>query len=195
VTRAAPTPPSTTPPRPAAPAGARPNRTGLFATTTAVFLITTLVLLWTVLHPSSAPIKTGAIRQAAQTTVEDQVKTVASRFVTNLATFSYQTIDGDITKIEQDATPNFAHTTQAALGGTVDQFKANIIARQSVSKGDVKGTAVTSLDNDTATVLVVVVQNVRNKTTPENVKLHVLELTLFNNSGWKVDQVGNPETT
>ena len=194
MTRPAPTPPPPTTPRPAPATGGRRDRTGLFATTTAIFLITTLVLLWTVLHPSSAPIKTGAIRQAAQTSIEDQVKTVASRFATNLVTFNYQTVDSDISKLEQDTTSRFATTSQDALHGTVDQFKANIIAKQSVSKGDVKGTAVTSLDNDTATVLVVVVQTFHNSTTKETTNFHVLELTIVHNSGWKVDQVGNPST-
>jgi hypothetical protein len=153
------------------------------------------VLLWAVLHPSSAPIKTGALRQAAQTSTEDSVRSVATRFATDLVTFNYQTVDSDITKLERDTTQNFQHTTQGALHGTVDQFRQSIVSKQSVSRGDVKGTAVTSIDNDTATVLVVVVQTFRNATTPQTTNFHVLELTVVNNNGWKVDQVGNPSTT
>jgi len=120
---------------------------------------------------------------------------VANRFSTNIVSFNYQTVDADIAKLEADTTPNFAHTNQDALHGTIDDFKANIIAKKSVSKGDVKGVAVTSLDKDTATVLVVVVQIHSNSTTALTTNIHVLELTLVNNNGWKVDQVANPSTT
>lgn len=154
------------------------------------------MLLWTVLHPSSAPIKTGVIRQAAQTGVEDDVQNVAKRFATNLVTFNYQSADADITRLEKDTTTNFTHTNQAALpSGTVDDFKRDIVSKKSVSTGSVKGTTVTSIDKDTATVLVVVVQNHHNATTTQRTEFHVLELTLVNNGGWKVDQVGNPSTS
>jgi hypothetical protein len=157
-----------------------------------IFLITTLVLLWAVVHPSSAPIKTSALRQAAQSSADEQVRAVATRFATNLSTFSYQTVDADIAKIEQDTTPNFAHTTQDALSGTIDQLKANIIAHRSVSKGTVIGALVQSIDNDTATVLVVFAQRFHNKTTPQRTDYHIFELTIVKNNGWKVSQVANP---
>ncbi len=123
------------------------------------------------------------------------MKAVATRFGTNIVTFNYKTVGGDIARLERDTTPNFARTTQDALHGTVDTFKQDIITKKSVSRGDVKGTAVTSIDNDTATVLVVVVQTFSNATTASTTNFHVLELTIVNNNGWKVDQVGNPSTT
>jgi hypothetical protein len=146
--------------------------------------------------PSSAPIKTPTLRRAAQTSVEDSVRAVATRFATNLVNFNYQTVDADMQKLAGDTTPHFATTNQAALkGGTVTDFKKAIADRRSVSHGDVKGTAVTSLDKDTATVLVVVLQSVHSTTTNEDNKFHILELTILDNNGWKVDQVGNPSTT
>ncbi len=145
------------------------------------------------IHPSSAPIKTGALRQAAQTSTDDTVRSIASRFATNLVTFNYQTVDSDINRLEKDTTSNFTHTTQSALpSGTVENYRADILAKKAISKGDVKGTAVTSIDKDTATVLVVVAQTHQNSTTPQRTDFHVLDVTLVNNNGWKVDQVGTP---
>ena len=59
-----------------------------------------------------------------------------------------------------------------------------------------KGTTVTSQDNDTATVLVVVSQTYHNRDVGPTTNFHVLELTLIKTgNGWKVDKVGNPSST
>jgi Mce-associated membrane protein len=162
--------------------------------TTVVFLITTLLFAWMALKPSSAPIKTSTVRRAAATTTEDKVRAVATRFATNLVTFNYNTVNADMDRIRADGTSGFPTQFQPAIRGTLDQLKSTITQRRSVSRGDVKGTAVTSLDDDTATVLVVVLQTFSNKDTKQTSSFHVLELTLINDSGWKVDKVDNPST-
>ncbi len=172
-----------------------PNRTGLFAATTAILLVTTLLFAWMAFKPNSAPIKTTTVKRAAQTSQEDAARAVATRFGSNLVNFSHSSVDNDLRELQGDTTSRFSTTDQQALpGGSLSQFKQTIVSRASTSKGDVKGTAVTSLDSDSATVLVIVVQTVHSKTTNETNKFHILELTLVNDNGWKVDQVGTPAT-
>jgi hypothetical protein len=145
--------------------------------------------------PSSAPIKTPTLKRAAQTSVEDNVRAVATRFATNLVTFNYHTVNSDMDRLKADTTSAFSSQDQPALpGGSIDELKSTITSKRSISKGDVKGTSVTSLDKDTATVLVVVLQTYSNKDTKQTSAFHVLELTLNNNGGWKVDKVDNPST-
>ena len=159
-----------------------------------ILLITTLLFAWMAFKPGSSPIKTTTQKRAAETSVEDKVRTVASRFATNLVTFNFNTVNADMERLRADTTASFAGQNQPALHGNLEQLKSTITSRRSVSTGDVKGTSVTSLDKDTATVLVVVLQTFSNKDTKKTSAFHVLELTLFNSNGWKVDKVDNPST-
>jgi len=147
--------------------------------------------------PSSAPIKTGNTRAAAQVNAQEDITKVATRFTGNLVTFDYRTLDSDLQRILKDATGNFQTQFHTALGGDINVFRRAIQQSQAQSTGDVKGTSVSSKDDNTATVLVFVSQTIRNKTHPApRTELRLLELTLVKTpQGWKVDNVGNPART
>jgi hypothetical protein len=143
--------------------------------------------------PQSAPIKTGAVRQAADVDVEADIIKVATRFTQNLVTFKYLTINSDFAGLEKDTTPEFARKKHDALSGTVDSFKAAIVNARAVSTGDVRGVILSSRDNDTATALAVVAQTIRNRANPTpRARLRLFEITLLKTAkGWKVDTIGN----
>jgi len=147
--------------------------------------------------PSSAPIKNSNTRAAVQATSQEDIAKVATRFTGNLVTFNYQTLDTDLQRILKDATGNFQTQFHTALGGDINVFRRAIQQSQAQSTGDVKGTSVSSRDENTATVLVFVSQTIRNKTHPApRTELRLLELTLVKTpQGWKVDNVGNPART
>lgn len=147
--------------------------------------------------PSSAPIKNPTTRAAAQAASQEDITTAATRFTGNLVTFDYRTLDADIQRIQRDATGNFRNQFHTALGGDLNVFRRAIQNSRAQSTGDVKGTSLSSRDDNTATVLVFVSQTIRNRTNPApRTELRLLELTLVNTpQGWKVDNVGNPART
>lgn len=165
--------------------------------TTIVFFITTVLFGLMAFAPSSAPIKNSTTRSAAQATSQEDIAKVATRFTGNLVTFNYQTLDQDLQRILKDATGNFQTQFHTALGGDINVFRRAIEQSQAKSTGDVKGTSVSSKDENTATVLVFVSQTIQNKSHPApRTELRLLELTLVKTpQGWKVDNVGNPART
>jgi hypothetical protein len=168
-----------------------------FVITTIVFFITTVLFGLMAFAPSTAPIKSSATKTAAQAASQEDITKVATRFTGNLVTFDYRTLDADIQRIQKDATGNFQNQFHTALGGDLNVFRRAITNSQAQSTGDVKGTSVSSRDDNTATVLVFVSQTIRNKSHPApRTELRLLELTLVKNpQGWKVDNVGNPART
>jgi hypothetical protein len=167
----------------------------LLTVTTVILFITTIVFALMAFAPGAAPIKTNTTRRAAEVSTEDQIKEVATRFTENLITFDYKTIDADAERVLRDATQQFSSQNQQALRGTYDAFRRQIGTNQTVSTGEVKGTALTSRDEGTATVLVVSSQTSDNKNREARTRIQVLELTLVEASGgWKVDKVGTPST-
>jgi Mce-associated membrane protein len=169
----------------------------LFVILTIVFFITTVLFGLMAFSPSAAPIKNSTTRAVAQATSQEEIGKVATRFTSNLVTFNYQTLDTDLKRILKDATGNFQTQFHTALGGDINVFRRAIQQSQAQSTGDVKGTSVSSRDDNTATVLVFVSQTIKNKTHPApRTELRLLELTLVKTpQGWKVDNVGNPART
>jgi len=159
-----------------------------------VLLITTILFGLMAFAPQSAPIKNAATKTAAQATSQEEITKVASRFTASLVTFDYRTLDSDLQRILKDATGNFQTQFHTALGGDLNVFRRAIQQSQAQSTGDVKGTSVSSVDENTATVLVFVSQTIRNKSHPApRTELRLLELTLVKSAqGWKVDNVSNP---
>ena len=159
-----------------------------------MLLITTILFGLMAFAPQSAPIKNAATKTAAQATSQEEITKVASRFTASLVTFDYRTLDSDLQRILKDATGNFQTQFHTALGGDLNVFRRAIQQSQAQSTGDVKGTSVSSVDENTATVLVFVSQTIRNKSHPApRTELRLLELTLVKSAqGWKVDNVSNP---
>lgn len=175
------------PKAPGAPKAGRPP-TGLLALTV-VLAITTLVFGWMALAPSTAPIKTETTRQAATGGDEQAIADVASRFTQNFLTYRASTVDSDLAEAREDATEDFATKQIAAVGNkTLNQISGEIKAKNATSSLVVKGVAITSLDDETATVLVVGERTIASseRRGPE-VELLVVQLTLLNDDGWKVD--------
>jgi len=192
------TSPIAPPKPPTSPAAARPPSRGnlnpLLLVLTVVFLITTILFGLMALAPSSAPLKTSGTRRAAQGNTEEKIKDVSTRFMENLLTYKYQTVDSDFERTLRDATPEFSTRPLAAFDGlTIARVKSDIKSGQATSSIDVKGAAITSQDSDTATVLVVGVRtwDSNKRSVPAHVA-QVIELTLQNSSdGWKVDNASN----
>jgi Mce-associated membrane protein len=169
----------------------------VFAVTTVIFLITTILFGVMALRPQSSPIRTNTTRLAAQASTDVEITGVAKRFTGNLVTFDYRTLDADLARILKDATGNFKNQFHTALGGDLNVFRAAIQKSEAQSTGSVRGVSLSSKDNDTASVLVFVSQTIRNKSHPApRTELRLLEVTLVKQSGgWKVDNVGNPART
>ena len=191
------------PPRPSTPAPTRPGTAptptrrsappGLLLVT-AILLITTLVFGWMALAPKSAPIKTSGTRAAAAGNVENSIKDLASRFAENLLTYNYTTVDTDFARTLKDATTEFTSRPLTAFGGlNTNQVRAGIKQHKSVSSADVKGVAITSHDDDSATVLVVTSRTLQSDQTAKKTTLLVVQLDIQNtNGGWKVDNATSP---
>ena len=132
--------------------------------------------------------------QTATERREAAVQRVAERFVRNLTTFDYRTLDADIAAIERDATGNFRGELETALGGDITLFRDTIVEAEAHSSGRIHAVVVGSVDGDTASVQAFVDQSIRNKDNPQprNV-LRRIELTLVETtSGWKIDKVRAP---
>jgi hypothetical protein len=193
-----PTTPVTPPARQPSPVAARQPSRGnlnpLLAVLTLLFFVLTVIFGLMALAPNSAPIKTESVRRAAATSTEQEIRDVASRFVENLLTYKYQTIDADLNEALRDATTEFSTRPLESFGGSdINKVKADVRSGQGTSSIDVKASAITSRDSDTATVIVVGTREFdSNKREPTNAII-VMELTMRNTSdGWKVDNAGNP---
>lgn len=161
----------------------------VLAITTVVFLVTTIIFGVMAFAPNVSPITPPAASDP-----DDEILEVATRFSENLTTFDHSSLDEDLARLESDITPGFQEQVHDALGGDINDFRQAILDSQAISTGEIKGASVSSRDDDTATVLAVVAQTVRNEANPEpRTQLRPLELTLVEtDSGWKVDVIGNP---
>lgn len=162
---------------------------GLGIATGAVAVVIVLLALM-VFAPGVAPIKVGSVAQAQRAAEERAVDRVAARFASALYTFNYRTIDADIEAIGADATGNFSRQLAEVLG-EVDVFKEAIVEARGESVGQVQGVDVRSVEGDTASARVFVLQAIRNRKNPEpRQQLSTVELTLVRTAtGWKVDDV------
>lgn len=147
--------------------------------------------------PSSAPIKTEGSRQAAGVSTEQKIEDVAARFTENLLTYKPDTAETDIERAKRDGTPELATRQLAAFRGiTLNAVVEDIKDNNATSSVDVKGTSITSRDDETATVLVVTQRTIDSdeRDTPST-GLLVVELTMLNtDEGWKVDDIASPAT-
>lgn len=125
---------------------------------------------------------------------EEQIEEIAARFVQNLHTFDYRTLDEDIARIRADATGNFQGELESALGGDITLFRDTITEAEARSAGSVHAVVVRSVTEETARATVFVDQTIRNTQNPEpRTVLRRIELTLVETtSGWKVDEVQAP---
>ncbi len=148
------------------------------------------------LNPRSAPLKLGATRQAAQASVEDEVEGVGSKFMKNLITYNYKTVDADLTRLQKDTTDAFPKQFHTAMRGDVQAFRKRIVDSRASSTGDVKGTTLLSSDEDTAAILVFGSQTVESsRTQGPQTRYIIVELTLLETSGgWKVDSARVPSS-
>ncbi len=159
-----------------------------------VLLITTILFALMAFAPSSAPIKTENTRRAALGGSEQEIKDVATRFTENLLSYKAATIDDDIRSALADATTEFQTRPLAAFGGSdINQVKAEVKSGQASSSVDVKGTAITSRDDDTASALVVTYRKFDSNKRAPTEGLLVVELTMVNTGdGWKIDNAASP---
>ena len=139
--------------------------------------------------PSSAPIKTETTRQAASGADDQEIEDVASRFTQNLLTYKPDSVESDLAQAQNDATEDFSGRQIAAFGGkTLNEITAEIKDKNATSSLIVKGVAITSQDDETATVLVVGERRIdSDERSGPDVELQVVQLTLLNQDGWKVD--------
>jgi hypothetical protein len=168
----------------------------ILAALTVLFFITTVIFGLMALAPNTAPIKTGNVQRAAQVANDDEIIDVASRFTKNLMTYNHRTVRADVERVLRDATREFGSRPQGALGGDITNYREQIEEAEGTSNAEVKSVALTSRDDDTATVIVTA-----NRTFDSNQRenpariLQVVELTLLSTSdGWKVDNAANPAT-
>lgn len=164
---------------------------------TALFFVTTLIFGWMALAPASAPIKTEGSRKAAASGTEQQITEVASRFTENLLNYKPATAEADIESAKRDGTAELATRQLAAFRGiTLDQVVSDIREKNATSSVDVKATAITSQDEETATVLVVTQRTIdSDKRDEPTTGLLVVELTMLrSDNGWKVDDIASPTT-
>lgn len=154
-----------------------------------------VLLALMVFAPRIAPLKVGAVADAARAQEEADVEKVATRFATSLYSFNYRTIDADLERIRSDATGSFSRELESVLG-EVDVFKNAIVKARGESTGNVEGVDVQEIDDGTATARVFVVQAIRNDKNPEpRQQFSAVELTLVETGdGWKVDAVEQLQT-
>jgi hypothetical protein len=156
----------------------------------AVLAAATTVFALATFAPEASPIEPPAL---ANVVVERTIERVSTRFGENLMTFDYRTLEPDFARLRRDTTPDFNRRYQSALAATLPEFQARVARNQTVSTSDIKGVDITSRDDDTATVLVLVSQTVRSAVQPlPKTSFLALEITVVKNGvGWKVDNVGN----
>jgi hypothetical protein len=161
-----------------------------------ILAVTTLIFALMAFAPGASPVKTPAINRAAQSSTEDDVQEVATRFTKNLITFEHEEIDEFSERTLRDTTQQFQSQEQLALpGGSFEEFKDQIERNESQSTGEVLAASVTSQSGDTAIALVVTRQTSGNRDRPERTRTQVLQLSLLKVSGsWKVDKVGFPSS-
>jgi hypothetical protein len=172
----------------------RDSRVRLLTVTTVVFFITTILFALMAFSPGAAPIKTTSTRQAAEANVEDDIAQVASRFTENLISYNYSTVSADVAKLQQDATEAFPKQYHSAMKGDLAAFRKRVVDERGVSSGDVKGTTLLSIDDDTAAILVFANQTVRSRRIEGSASRYIIiELTVLDTpSGWKVDSARVP---
>ena len=138
--------------------------------------------------PDSAPIKAPAVAGGGLSEDEQEISDVSSRFVSNLLTYKHTSVDADIRKALEDATPEFAaKQIEAFRNLTITQMKAEVKQNKSTSSTRVRAASVTDSDDETATVIVVATRTYVSKG-QEGQEIPALELTVVNTGdGWKVD--------
>ena len=137
--------------------------------------------------------KTASTKRAAASSNEVQIRDAATNFTENLLTYKHTTVDADISKALRFATDEFPSRPLAAFGGIdINRVKTDIKTHKGTSTVDVKAAAITSRDDDTATV-VVVTNRAFNSDQRDAKGLLVIELTLVDTGdGWKVDNASSP---
>jgi Mce-associated membrane protein len=183
-----------TPPEPAlAPPAAKrifDRRMILLGVGSGIAAVVVVLVALMLFAPSAAPLKVGAVADAARARQSEAVEKVATRFATSLYSFNYQTIDADLDRIRDDSTGGFSRELETVLG-EVDVFKKAIVDARGQSSGEVEGVDVREIRDGTATARVFVVQSIQNKKNPQpREQFSAVELTLVRTSGgWKVDDV------
>ncbi len=162
----------------------------------AVAVLSILTLLFAVMAflPGSSPIKAGAARTAVKANAEEELEDVTSRFMQRISTYDYRKVNDTIRGAEAFTTPGFAQHYQSALRGDMNVFRRRVTDNKAVASSDVKGVALQSLDDDTATVLAFAVQTLRTSREPRpSTRFLVIEAALVRDgSDWKIDSLRVP---
>lgn len=118
----------------------------------------------------------------------DEVEDVARAFVLDLTNFSYETIEEDAAEIKAFATGDFENEVDAFFG---EQAIEAIEASEAASSGRIESLFVQSLDEDQASVFVVVEETITNSGLGEaQTDILRLEAGLLKvGDEWKVDRV------
>jgi hypothetical protein len=156
--------------------------------------ILTLLFALMAFLPGSSPIKAGAAGTAVRANVEEDLEDITTRFMQAITTYDYRKVNETIQRSSEFTTDGFAQHYQSALRGDVNVFRKRILDNRAVATGEVKGVALQSVDDDTATMLTFAVQTIRTRREPrEASKFLVIEAALVKDgSDWKVDSLRVP---
>ncbi|MGH2760321.1 MAG: hypothetical protein ACRDKJ_12265 [Actinomycetota bacterium] len=156
--------------------------------------ILTLLFALMAFLPGSSPIKAGAAGTAVRASAEEDVEDITTAFMQAITTYDYRKVNDTIRRSEEFTTDGFAQHYQSALRGDINVFRQRILDNRAIATGEVKGVAVQSIDDDTATLLTFAVQTVRTRREPrETSKFLVIEAALVRDgSDWKVDSLRVP---
>jgi hypothetical protein len=144
--------------------------------------------------PSSSPIKTGAVRTVTQASAESELRNVAQQFSQTVINYDYRSVDDTIRKVKTLTTDSFAEQYHTALRGDLNVYRRRILELKAVATGELRSVSVQSIEDDTATVIVLSTQTLRSrKTSGAERRFNLLELALVKtSSGWKVDSARLP---
>jgi Mce-associated membrane protein len=106
-----------------------------------------LALVVTVVDPGAS----SSLTSTQESTARKEVQRVASAFAANVNTYSSQNVDAYAKRVRPLLTPQFERSFSRAIDGLVSQMRSTRLR----STGEVLVTGVSSVDRDSATVLVV----------------------------------------
>jgi hypothetical protein len=155
----------------------------------AVVLVLTLLggVAWgatqTLRDAAAAPVSSGSGSLASELSERRAVQLAVASFAANLTTYSVDDIGGYKARLSPLMTPGFAKSFGLAVDGIVAEVKAT----KMTSQGQVVETAVSAVDSDSATALVVADVQVQSSL-GDRVRHFRWKVTLLRQGGdWLVD--------
>jgi hypothetical protein len=118
--------------------------------------------------------------------LRDSARLAARTYTTSLTTYDAATLDDTVERVQRASTEEFG----AQYAQTIDGLRARIDSERLSSQGDVVAVGIEEIDDDRATLIVAVDQQIASAGAPPRTEANRVRMVLVRRDGnWTVDDV------